>query len=134
MIHSKLFPDRVCYRVAFGNSLHILLNIVAPPSYRTYKRLPLDRLGRHWSYGGIGSPPAWDSPAFKPIQGPPVAKHHDHVGSGLFPRSRYVYSGMEISTCCEVLLSSVVCRGLPIAQFYNLTSLRRSNLRWNDEL
>jgi hypothetical protein len=83
------------------------------PHYRTYcKRLPLDRLGRHWSYGGIGSPRAWDSPVFKPIHGPPVAKHHDHVSSGLFPRSR----------------------GLPIEQFYDLTSLRRSNLRWNDEL
>ncbi|XP_065839385.1 sperm-associated microtubule inner protein 4-like [Oscarella lobularis] len=82
------------------------------PHYRTYAAKPdIKRWGRHWSYGGIGPPSLWTS--FRPVSGgAPVPKGHDHVGGGVFPYPR----------------------GLPVKQLYDVTSLKRSNLRWNDQL
>eukprot|EP00118_Oscarella_pearsei_P023102 m.272505 g.272505 ORF g.272505 m.272505 type:complete len:436 (+) comp40563_c0_seq11:5072-6379(+) len=91
---------------------HLERITIDDPHYRTYRKPELNRWGRHWSYGGIGPPSFWTAPAFRPLSGAPVAKGHDHVGSGLFPYPR----------------------GLPVKQLYDVTSLRRSNLRWNDQL
>mmetsp|Transcript_72338 Transcript_72338/g.114666 ORF Transcript_72338/g.114666 Transcript_72338/m.114666 type:complete len:267 (+) Transcript_72338:66-866(+) len=49
--------------------------------------------------------PKWEPPAF-------LQKGHRHYGSGVTPHPR----------------------GLPLQQFYNLTQLKRSKVRWNDEL
>ncbi|KAJ7371303.1 hypothetical protein OS493_026947 [Desmophyllum pertusum] len=49
--------------------------------------------------------PKWEPPPF-------LQKGHKHFGSGAAPHPR----------------------GLPLRQFYDLTQLKRSKVRWNDEL
>lgn len=75
-------------------------------------RSPKVPWGRSLSYGGFG--PIQLPKEYRPKQEPPtrVQKGHRHFGGGVLPFPR----------------------GVPIEQYYDLTPLKKSNLRRNDEL